>query len=151
MNRKQITITDYVVDSGYNRVNASYDSGKPYEDIKIKSFDTVAAALAWVAEVVKDAAFLSDARKKDNCVNCINMRPCTLLHNDDRISCKYAEGWPHWSTKCNKWEKKEESQEEPQVEIDDNEPCARGAEPARDDYDDYFDLASRLIRARVEE
>lgn len=52
------------------------------------------------------AAFLSDALRKDNCRNCVNMRPPTISHNEDRISCQYAAGWPHWSTKCEKWEKK---------------------------------------------
>ena len=50
-------------------------------------------------------AFLHDAAKKDNCRNCVHMRPATLPSAVDRISCKYAEGWPHWSTRCNKWEK----------------------------------------------
>ena len=49
-------------------------------------------------------AFLRDASKKDNCRNCNYMRPPTISHNPDRISCQYAEGWPHWSTKCKYWE-----------------------------------------------
>ena len=52
-------------------------------------------------------AFLYDAAKKDNCRNCIHMLPATLPSAIDRISCKYADGWPHWSTKCNKWEKEQ--------------------------------------------
>ena len=50
------------------------------------------------------AAFLLDSFKKDNCRNCIHKRPPTISHNEDRISCKYADGWPHWTNKCNKWE-----------------------------------------------
>jgi len=52
-------------------------------------------------------AFLYDAAKKDNCRNCIHVLPATLPSAIDRISCKYADGWPHWSTKCNKWEKEQ--------------------------------------------
>ena len=53
------------------------------------------------------SAFLHDAAKKDNCRNCVHARPATLTLPSaiDRISCKYAAGWPHWSTKCKHWEK----------------------------------------------
>ena len=90
MNSKLIKITDYGIDSGYGRVCASYDDGKPYEEIKSRSFDTVEDALAWVAEVVKE---------------------------------------------------------------DETEINAHVAEPVKgivNDYD-YFDLASRLVRCRIEE
>uniref|UniRef100_A0A6M3LKH5 Uncharacterized protein n=1 Tax=viral metagenome TaxID=1070528 RepID=A0A6M3LKH5_9ZZZZ len=53
--------------------------------------------------------FLRDSAKKDNCGNCGNMKPCQLQGNSDRISCKYAEGWPHWSHKCKYWIAKSEN------------------------------------------
>lgn len=56
--------------------------------------------------------FLREARKKDNCLTCTYMRPPTISYNPDRISCEYQEGWPHWSTKCNQWEKKDALKQE---------------------------------------
>ena len=47
-------------------------------------------------------AFLRDSLEKDNCRNCKHSRPPTISHNPDRISCKYADGWPHWTHKCDK-------------------------------------------------
>ena len=52
-------------------------------------------------------AWLSDSLKKDNCRNCKHSRPPTIAHNPDRVSCQYADGWPHWTNKCDRWEARE--------------------------------------------
>jgi hypothetical protein len=70
-----------------------------------KLLETELAEVKWRLHHPYDA-FLRDAAKKDNCRNCIHVRPPTISHNPDRISCQHAEGWPHWSTKCGKWELK---------------------------------------------
>ena len=51
-------------------------------------------------------AFLRDASKQDNCRNCVNYKGQCCSPNSDRVKCDRAEGWPHWTTKCNHWQKK---------------------------------------------
>lgn len=51
-------------------------------------------------------AFLQDAAEKDNCRNCKDYKGQRSSPNSDRVRCDSAEGWPHWTTKCARWEKK---------------------------------------------
>ena len=53
-------------------------------------------------------AFLRDAEKKDNCKNCTNYKGQCSSPNSDRVNCDFAEGWPHWTTKCKNWQKRME-------------------------------------------
>jgi len=52
-------------------------------------------------------SFLLEAAKKDNCKNCTNYKGQCSSPNSDRVNCTLAAGWPHWTTKCRHWEKKE--------------------------------------------
>lgn len=52
-------------------------------------------------------AFLRDAEKEDNCKTCTNYKGQCSPPNSDRVNCDLAEGWPHWTTKCRDWKKKE--------------------------------------------
>ena len=49
-------------------------------------------------------AFLYDSTKKNNCANCKHMKGHCEPPNSDRINCSIAEGWPHWTHRCRKWE-----------------------------------------------
>ena len=51
-------------------------------------------------------AFLMDAKDKNNCMNCVNMKSRCSYPNSDRVNCDYREGWPHWTTKCSHYDKK---------------------------------------------